>query len=513
MPGLGMTYRFGRFCVDPVSYRLSCDGTPLALAPKGLDLLLRFVMQPGVLVSKDELMRELWPGIAVTDNALTQVVSDLRRALGDMSSAPQFIETVARRGYRFIAPVDVVASDALGGVIPYAAHGTPMPGPAGAGVRETSSLDAHRAFTDGRVKLEKMEPALAADAIADFERAVALDPRYALPHVGLAHARFWIYEATRARNRPDAATLALAIGDAHHAIRLDPELAEAHAALAMMLMSAGRTGEAVVAGRRSVLLEPGNWRNHCRLGIAAWGDERTAAFARVLQLYPDFAYAYYGMAMVHIARGHLGAAEDLLRRGAPLQDREQGLADRFPGKGLHWLLGLTRLSSGDRAEARVEFDRELASGASRVYGAEFVMNACDGHGFACLAEGDADGALAMFGQALENFRDHARSLLGVAAACGLKGLVAEREAAIAHATRAIGELSSSGRAAEAAMATAFLHVVGGRPAEATGTLERLLVAAPAGFAGWTIPIEPFFVPLRADASFQVVLGRLSGRAR
>lgn len=512
MAPAGVAYRFGPFRLDPVSYRFFCEGTPVPLAPKGLDLLLLLVARPGTLVSKDEIMRALWPDVAVTDNALTQVVSDLRQALGDHSSAPHFIQTVPRRGYRFIAAVETIPRPEAS-LLSNAAQASRVPVAERAGVRETSSLDAYRAFTEGRLKLEKMDAAHVPAAVADFERAVALDPRYAPPYVGLAHARFWLYEATRARNRPDAAALTAAIADAHHAIDLDPDLAEAHAALALMLMSAGRTAEAAAAGRRSVALEPGNWRNHCRLGVAAWGDERVAAFERVLELYPDFAYAYYGMAMVHIARGDLPHAEQVLRRGAPLQDREEGTADRFPGKGLHWLLGLTRLACGDTTEARVEFDRELASGGSEVYAAEFVMNAYDGHGFARLVDGDADGARAMFTRALEAFPDHARSLLGVAAACHRTGLTPQRDAAIQHATRAVGELRSSGRTAEAVMAAAFCHIVCERPAEATKALEQLLVAAPPGFAGWTIPIEPFFTALRTEPSFQAVLSRLSERAR
>ena len=382
-----------------------------------------------------------------------------------------------------------------------------------AGVRETSSLDAYRAFTEGRLRLETMDVAHVPAAVAHFERAVALDPRYALPFVGLAHARFWLYEATRARNQPDATTLTAAIADAHRATDLDPDLAEAHAALALMLMSAGRTAEAVAAGRRSVALEPGNWRNHCRLGVAAWGDERVAAFERVLDLYPDFAYAYYGMAMVHVARGGLSRAEQLLRVGVALQDRERGTAERFPGNGLHWLLGLTRLAVGDTAEAREEFDRELASGGHGVYAPEFVMNAYDGHGFAHLADGDADGARAMFGRALETFPDHARSLLGVAAACHRAGLTQERDAAIDHAARGVVELRASGRTAEAVMATAFSHIVCERPDGAATALEQWLVAAPPGFAGWTIPIEPFFAGLCAEPSFQSALSRLAERAR
>jgi hypothetical protein len=119
----------------------------------------------------------------------------------------------------------------------------------------------------------------------------------------------------------------------------------------------------------------------------------------------------------------------------------------------------------------------------------------------------------MFGRALEAFPDHARSLLGVAAACYGLGLTAVGDAAAQHASRAAGELLSGARAAEAAMAVAMGHVVGARRLEATSVLEQLVASASPGFAGWTIPIEPFFTALGADAGFQRVLSRLSERSK
>src|SRR6185312_9510270 len=94
--------------------------------------------------------------------------------------------------------------------------------------RETSSLEAYQAFTEGRVRLESLDAALVAGAIADFERAIALDPRYAAAHVGLANARFWQYEMSRARNNLDVALLARAIDHVRKAIELERDLADAH---------------------------------------------------------------------------------------------------------------------------------------------------------------------------------------------------------------------------------------------------------------------------------------------
>jgi DNA-binding winged helix-turn-helix (wHTH) protein len=99
-------YRFGPFVVDRTRYCVLRGERVLDLTPKLLDLLLHLLDHAGALVTKEELLDALWPGANVTDNALAQAVSELRQALGDEASTPQFIKTVARRGYRFIAPVD-----------------------------------------------------------------------------------------------------------------------------------------------------------------------------------------------------------------------------------------------------------------------------------------------------------------------------------------------------------------------------------------------------------------------
>src|SRR5436190_22682820 len=100
------SYRFGPFTVDASSYRLLRGTDVIPLASKIIDLLLYLVARQSALVGKDELFSELWPDVAVTDNALTQAISELRQTLGDDSSKPTYIQTVARRGYRFIAPVE-----------------------------------------------------------------------------------------------------------------------------------------------------------------------------------------------------------------------------------------------------------------------------------------------------------------------------------------------------------------------------------------------------------------------
>jgi DNA-binding winged helix-turn-helix (wHTH) protein/predicted ATPase len=82
-----------------------CQGRAVALRPKAFRVLRHLVERPGVLVTKDELLDLVWPGVHVGDAVLKGCVREIRRALGDDPSAPRFIATVHGRGYRFIAPV------------------------------------------------------------------------------------------------------------------------------------------------------------------------------------------------------------------------------------------------------------------------------------------------------------------------------------------------------------------------------------------------------------------------
>ena len=105
------SYRFGPYVVDAASYQLFRGSEVIPLSPKIIDLLLYLAARQSALVPKDELFTALWPDVAVTDNALTQAVSELRQALGDDPAKPTYIQTVARRGYRFISPVHLVTRE------------------------------------------------------------------------------------------------------------------------------------------------------------------------------------------------------------------------------------------------------------------------------------------------------------------------------------------------------------------------------------------------------------------
>jgi DNA-binding winged helix-turn-helix (wHTH) protein len=100
-------FRFERFCLDPHDRQLKRDDVPVDLNTRYLDALALLVGEAGRLVSKDRFLDEVWRGVPVTDEALTQCIKTLRRQLGDSAASPRFIETVPKHGYRFIAPVEV----------------------------------------------------------------------------------------------------------------------------------------------------------------------------------------------------------------------------------------------------------------------------------------------------------------------------------------------------------------------------------------------------------------------
>ena len=98
-------YEFGNFRLDPDAKTLFCESRPVSLTPKVFDTLQYFVEHAGRLLEKEELMQRLWQDRFVEESNLTFNIKMLRRALNDDAHQPRFIETIPRRGYRFIAEV------------------------------------------------------------------------------------------------------------------------------------------------------------------------------------------------------------------------------------------------------------------------------------------------------------------------------------------------------------------------------------------------------------------------
>jgi cholera toxin transcriptional activator len=104
-------YRFGVFEVDSAAGELRRKGLRVKLHAQPFQVLLMMLERPGEMLTREEICRELWPDGTFVDyeHGVNSAVNRLREALGDRASNPRFVETLARRGYRFLAPVERVA--------------------------------------------------------------------------------------------------------------------------------------------------------------------------------------------------------------------------------------------------------------------------------------------------------------------------------------------------------------------------------------------------------------------
>jgi DNA-binding winged helix-turn-helix (wHTH) protein len=105
------TYSFGEFTLDVPDRRLRRGMCSLHLTPKTYDVLVTLIRRAGCLVTKHELLENVWPGVFVDEGILTVHVAALRKALGDTRRSQTYIETVSRWGYRFIATVTHPATE------------------------------------------------------------------------------------------------------------------------------------------------------------------------------------------------------------------------------------------------------------------------------------------------------------------------------------------------------------------------------------------------------------------
>jgi len=142
-----LVYRFATYEADSATGELRKGGVRLRLPEQPFRVLIMLLERPGELITRDEIRQKLWPADTFVDfdHGLNTVINRLRETLGDSASNPRFIETLARRGYRFLAPVE--------------AKGAPSASPA-APPANTESMSAtapirHSSDTNGSVEVPK----------------------------------------------------------------------------------------------------------------------------------------------------------------------------------------------------------------------------------------------------------------------------------------------------------------------------------------------------------------------
>jgi TolB-like protein/DNA-binding winged helix-turn-helix (wHTH) protein len=125
-------YSFGPFQLDPAERVLRRQGQPVALPPKDVEVLIVLVERAGRIVEKDDLLATVWPGVFIEEGNLSRRIFNLRQALGDGAGGQKYIETVPRRGYRFVATVEEQGGPSTPVPAAFVDSG-PAPGGAGSG--------------------------------------------------------------------------------------------------------------------------------------------------------------------------------------------------------------------------------------------------------------------------------------------------------------------------------------------------------------------------------------------
>ncbi|MCC7008283.1 MAG: winged helix-turn-helix domain-containing protein [Acidobacteria bacterium] len=517
------TFAFGPFTLDADARRLTRNGAIVRLTPRQFDLLHLFVRRPGEVLPVDRLISDAWSDVATTTNNLVQVVRKVRERL-DPDDEQRYIQTLPRDGYRFAEPVTLVQPRATDAEL-------------------DALLAPHRAFMDGRAALDTLERASLAPARTAFEEAIARHGRVPAFHVALANACALQFETTRADARPDVDALGVAATHAREACRLDPQYGEGWATLGFVLERTGRRDEALAALRRSIMLQPNEWRHQFRLAFAGWGYERLAAAERTVALSRGCPQAHWLAATVFVARDACGEAERELDAGIAELQEASGAGARLPFVALYWLKGLLALARGDTDEALGWFDRELAlESAGHVYARECCANTWYAIGAVRLQRGDRAGAIAAFDEATARVPAHARAeagrALAAAGAAAKAAPILEVAAKVGAGSNAAVHVASDSKAAakaapnavasaalgsndialaaagpmDRAIARATVLVASNDLVRAAALVDEALAAAPLGNAGWTIPIEPLLaVGDRRDA-WTSVLARLRHRA-
>jgi len=304
------------------------------LEPRVMDVLVQLAERAGEVVSKDELVERVWQGRHVTDDVLTVTICALRRALRDDARQPSYIETVSRRGYRWIAPItrpqDAMRSSPQERRMAWGKEATAAIALALLTVgalwiapfsrrEHVATAEAHEAYLKGRFFLDQRAIEGCRQALQQFERAVSLDPEDPAAQAGLADTYSTMSDfgvASPAEMRPRAMRAAAraqelgprsaeghaAMGRAQflfdwdfagaerslqRAIALNPDFMPAHQAMAWLKSAQGHHDQAVAAARRALQLDPVNTARYNELAwVLALGGRYQEALREVERALP-----------------------------------------------------------------------------------------------------------------------------------------------------------------------------------------------------------------------------------
>lgn len=295
--------RFGVFEADLAAGELRRNGAKVRIQDLPFRTLTVLLGRPGEVVSREDLRQALWPEDVFVDfdQGISSAIRRLRDALGDSADNPVFIETVERRGYRWIAPIhlpDVVAAansaeNETGEAPPVSPHPSPwrklvfalpvvalvfavwifrpayrdakagtraQPVVSSGGTHHAANREAEDFYLKGRFYWNKRTPDSLAQAVDSFTQAIVHDPNYSDAYVGLADCYNLMREYTL---MPSSEAYPRALAAAKKAVELDDHSSQAHASLAFVsFFGMWDSGTADEEFRRAIDLDPNNSTAH-----------------------------------------------------------------------------------------------------------------------------------------------------------------------------------------------------------------------------------------------------------
>jgi DNA-binding winged helix-turn-helix (wHTH) protein/tetratricopeptide (TPR) repeat protein len=318
--------RVGAWTVDATSNELARDGQRLRVEPKVMQVLVLLAARAPGVVGRNELLDTVWQGAVVGDEALTQSIIKLRRALGDDARVPAYVETIPKGGYRLIAPVDggeagvdqAAVSPSIGDVARDTARWS--------GARKHLAVTAAAASLVALVVVGSSTDAWRGDVIVP--QPTASSARTASAERG--NAAFIEAQALFLTRQPDAIARSRRLYRA--SIEQDPNFARAYAGLAMTYAieprlrdQAGRSqafDRALEIARTARAIDPLSPEAYWALGFVftqqARHREAIAALSHALALAPDFADAYALLGGVDTYVGEPRRSIGLLRKALQL---------------------------------------------------------------------------------------------------------------------------------------------------------------------------------------------------
>jgi DNA-binding winged helix-turn-helix (wHTH) protein len=509
MAGAGRL-RFETFELDLESGELWNSGSKVKLAPKPVRVLALLAGASGRLVTRDAIRAQIWESGTFVDfeHGLNFCIREIRSALGDNAQQPRFVETLPRRGYRFIAG----ASHVAGEKIPAAST-------------ETQRIAANEHYLRARKSLERLDIGGLEDARQGFEQALALDPDYAMAHSGLGAAY-----SMRTLNRRDPEDLEKARSHLTMAIELDSELAEPYPWLCYLYIRLGRPDLAIETGRHAVYLQPNLVQAQYFLGLAYFAacerdiSNSQPAVNHLLQATrtgPNWQPSWFVLSQAALVNGAYSHAREFSERLLELSGRGLGV----PFIGAELTLASVSMREGRRAEAHATLVAFLArlETSDHMYRASMSAAAACLLGDIELRDGHAAAALAAYRSGWQTIQEHTRIVahqrISARAQSGLAAAYAtlqDRERAAELLEKAASLVSqseeSSHNAAGASLDEVYwsLAVACMRLQDRCRALAMLARAVDAGFRdGCWFAKDPEWASLRSEPEFQVLADRIA----